>query len=38
MNLLHTIETTIKWAVPATMIIVAAGVLLRIKVHEIFGF
>ncbi len=38
MNLLHTIETTVRWAVPVSMIIVAAGVILRIKIHDVFGF
>ena len=37
MNLLDTIQTTIKLAVPISMILIAAGVLIRIKFHEVFG-
>jgi len=37
MNLLHTIETTIRWAVPVSVIIIAVGVMLRIKIHDVFG-
>ena len=37
MNLLNTIETTIKWAVPVSMIIIAGGVFIRFKIHDVFG-
>jgi cytochrome c-type biogenesis protein CcmH/NrfF len=38
MNLLHTIETTIRWAVPISMILFMVGVWVRMKFFDIFGF
>ena len=38
MNLLNTIETTIRWAIPISIIFIAGGIVIRIKFHDVFGF